>query len=306
MALPSNRFALTPQRPGRARNTLRPRSVYSRVTMGHPTAAVREQAGHALLRPARAPLTPPSRTQATAWRTAWGKLGTRLRQALWRKQDAAPDTGVLAQALGASLAQRRTMEAALNQAKAELAKLRTELAGTQAGERMARHQAMHDGLTGLPNRRLFMEQLHQALRQCAPAHSGLCVMYLDVDGFKRINDEHGHQVGDGVLRTVGARLAKSVRAGDTVARLGGDEFACLLTGSLPRPRLRALAEKLCASIAAPMKLDNLTLVAHVSIGLACYPDDGTTADTLMNRADAAMYQAKQRRTRVMFATPPAT
>jgi diguanylate cyclase (GGDEF)-like protein len=241
-------------------------------------------------------------------RTPLGNLlGTRLRPALWRSRGVSPQTQVqvLEQALTVSRRQRQALGTELAQARAESARLRAELAGTQAGERTARHQAMHDQLTGLPNSRMFMEQLQKALRLHTQDHSRLTVMYLDIDGFKHFNDEHGHKVGDGVLKTVGARLAKSVRAGDLVARLGGDEFVCLLEANLTQPQLLALAQKLCRSIAAPMQLDSLTLLTHASIGLSCYPDDGETAETLLDRADAAMYQAKQQRTEVMFASDKA-
>lgn len=196
------------------------------------------------------------------------------------------------------------LDAELTHTKGELAHLRAELAGTQAGERTARFQAMHDGLTGQANRRLFMDELRKAM--CQARHGGLhtSVMYLDVDQFKLINDEHGHKVGDGVLKTVGARLAKSVRTGDMVARLGGDEFACLLQGDVSNPQLLALAHKLYESIAAPMKLGSLTLHVNISIGLACAPGDAQTAEALLDRADVAMYHAKQHRLHVVCASAP--
>lgn len=256
MALPANRFALTPQRSGRARN------LKGRLTSGQ-QQALRKQSGHVLVQSGRA--VPPPQTKMVAWRTELCML---------RKQ-------------------HRALDAELRQTKVELTRLRAELAGTQAGERTARHQAMHDGLTGQTNRRLFMEELRKAMFQCTNNHSHASVMYLDIDDFKLINDKYGHEVGDGVLRTVGARLAKSVRAGDVVARLGGDEFACLLQGNVSRPQMLALAHKLYESIAAPMKLDKLTLRVQISIGLACAPDDGLTAEGLLDRADAAMYQTKR-------------
>ena len=208
----------------------------------------------------------------------------------------------LEQPLRASRQECQALVAELVQTKAELSRLRAELTGTQAGERSARYQATHDALTGLPNRRMFMEQLQQALHHRTLTHARLNVMYLDIDDFKRINDENGHTVGDGVLTTVGARLAKSVRAGDMIARLGGDEFACLLQDNLTEIQLLAVANKLWATIAAPMQLGSKTLHTHASIGLASYPEDGETADSLLDRADAAMYQAKQQHSRVMFAS----
>lgn len=224
-----------------------------------------------------------------------------------KKRKGAPQpTGVQHAEQPTTRPRKPSLATELEQAKAEVARLRAELAGTQAGERTARHEAMHDGLTGLPNRRMYMLHLEQALHQSRSPHLETIVMYLDIDRFKHINDEHGHQVGDSVLRTVGARLAKSVRAGDLVARLGGDEFACLLQTNLRQTQLLALARKLYATVAAPMKLENLTLRIDISIGVAVYAEDGQTADTLLNSADAAMYQAKQQHTRVMFATDTAS
>lgn len=234
------------------------------------------------------------------------RMDTRLQQGLWQRLGIGPQMPAIEQALSASRRQCQTLEAEVAEANAELARLRAELAGTQAGERSAIHLAMHDGLTGLPNRRLFLLQLKKMLTQRAQTHSAPSVMYLDIDDFKRINDTHGHRVGDCVLKTVGARLAKSVRAGDMVVRLGGDEFACLLADHLTRAQLLALGQKLCKAIAAPMKLGNLTLLTQASMGLSCCPDDGETAEALLDRADAAMYHAKQQGARVMFASEKAT
>lgn len=211
----------------------------------------------------------------------------------------APDA--LAQALADLRQQHLALRSELDRAQAELAHLRTELSGTQADERMARHQSRHDGLTGLPNRRLFMEAMHHAMDPQTPNRTITQVMYLDIDGFKAINDQYGHQVGDAVLQTVGARLAKSVRIGDVVARLGGDEFACLVEGALSQPQLMALAHQLQQSIAAPMKLGTLTLHIQVSIGLACAPNTSMTKETLLAHADAAMYHAKRHREQVALA-----
>jgi len=305
MTPPSHRFALTPQRPRRVRSKLRQRSLNSRLTMGQ-SPATGKQSGHALVRSNHAMLPLPPWLKATAWRNKLSKLGARLQQVLWHSLGISPPAQTLKQALIVERKQRQVLEAEVIHVRAELARLRAELAGTQAGERSAIHLAMHDGLTGLPNRRLFLEQLKKLLAQRAQTHSRPCVMYLDIDDFKHINDTHGHRVGDGVLKTVGARLAKSVRSGDMVVRLGGDEFACLLADHLTRPQLFALGQKLCNAIAAPIKLGSLTLLTQASMGLACCPDDGETAETLLDQADAAMYRAKQQRTRVMFASDKAT
>ena len=170
---------------------------------------------------------------------------------------------------------------------------RAELAGTRDGERRARHLALHDGLTSLPNRRFFRERLDHALSQVAPQRPAIAVLYLDLDGFKPINDAHGHATGDELLKIVAARLARAVRAGDMVGRLGGDEFACLLADSLNREQLTQLANKLVDAVSAPLQVGPLKLTVRPSIGIAICPTDGITAEALLNSADAAMYRAKR-------------
>jgi diguanylate cyclase (GGDEF)-like protein len=172
-----------------------------------------------------------------------------------------------------------------------LAQTQAELRGTQAGERQARHRALHDGLTALPNRSFFMEELALALRSTRTR--GLAVMYLDLDEFKRINDQHGHAVGDEMLRIVAARLARVMRSQDVVSRLGGDEFACLLKGLLDRERLQRLAAEMHEAVSAPCRIGPLTLSVRPSIGIASCPCDGSGVDELLNNADAAMYRAKR-------------
>ena len=172
-----------------------------------------------------------------------------------------------------------------------LAQTRAELRGTQAGERQARHRALHDGLTALPNRSFFMEELALALRSTRT--HGLAVMYLDLDEFKRINDQHGHAVGDEMLRIVAARLARVMRSQDVVSRLGGDEFACLLKGLIDRERLDQLAGEMHGAVSAPCRIGDLTLSVRPSIGIASCPGDGNGVDELLNNADIAMYRAKR-------------
>lgn len=179
--------------------------------------------------------------------------------------------------------------------RAALANARTELAGTRAGERHARHLASHDDLTSLPNRGLFRERLDQELARVEPRKAFLAVLYLDLDGFKEINDSHGHDAGDELLRIVAARLGRAVRAGDVVGRLGGDEFACLLADGMDRERLILLARKLFDVVSAPSKIGPLTICVCPSIGIATYPNDGANADELLRSADAAMYLAKRQR-----------
>lgn len=263
----------------------------------------RRQSGYVLVRPDSAGWRTTAR--AAVWRTRLGKRSPLSGQVPPPRTNSPPVREALTQALADLRQQQRMLHTELTRTKAELSRLHAELTGTQADERTARYQALHDGLTGQPNRRLFMEELHKAMCQLTKNRSATSVMYLDIDGFKLINDEYGHLVGDAVLRTVGARLAKSVRTGDVVARLGGDEFACLLQGTLSQPQLMALAHKLHRSIAAPMKLGTLTLHVQVSIGLACAPDDSVTEEALLARADAAMYHAKRHRQHVAFAAAAA-
>ncbi|MBP6251911.1 MAG: GGDEF domain-containing protein [Rubrivivax sp.] len=185
-------------------------------------------------------------------------------------------------------------------AESALAQARAELLGTQAGERRARHLARHDDLTSLPNRGHFMERLAHALDLEAPRRRALAVLYLDLDGFKLINDRHGHDAGDQLLRIVAARLRRALRAEDLVSRLGGDEFACLLADLPGRERLCRLAGKLFEAVAAPVKVGALELAVRPSIGIATCPADGVTGAQLLKHADTAMYRAKRQRSGYAF------
>lgn len=174
-----------------------------------------------------------------------------------------------------------------------LLQARAELMGTRAGERRARHSALHDSLTQLPNRSFFEDQLHHALEDQQSACAGLAVLFLDLDEFKRINDTRGHSAGDELLRVVAARLNQGVRMEDVVCRLGGDEFACLLRGQGNRKQLTQLAAKLFDSVAAPCKIGTYDVTVRPSIGIAMCPTDGATPGALLKNADAAMYHAKR-------------
>jgi diguanylate cyclase (GGDEF)-like protein len=173
-----------------------------------------------------------------------------------------------------------------------LAQLRAELSGTQAREQQARHQAQHDGLTQLPNRDHFGARLQQAISD----PQALAVMFIDLDGFKPINDIHGHATGDELLKIISARLAQSVRSSDLVARLGGDEFACLVTGLSNHEQLSHFARKLFDHVAEPIQIGPLRLSMRPSIGIAMRQALDTSAATLLNEADTAMYLAKREKT----------
>jgi diguanylate cyclase (GGDEF)-like protein len=178
---------------------------------------------------------------------------------------------------------------------AALTLARNELVGTQAGERRARHMASHDAMTSLPNGGLFRERLDDLLAHLEPQRKGPAVLYLDLDGFKAINDAHGHATGDELLGIVAARLTRAVRSEDVVSRLGGDEFACLLPDGLSREQLIQVAQKLFDAVSAPAKIGTLTVTVRPSIGIAAFPADGASAEALLESADAAMYSAKRHR-----------
>ncbi len=153
--------------------------------------------------------------------------------------------------------------------------------------------AHHDYLTGLPNRALLIERLRQALALARRYRRCLGLLYLDLDGFKPVNDRHGHQVGDLLLKEVARRLEWSVRSSDTVCRQGGDEFVILVPELPDCSHLEVLARTLAAEIARPYAFAGFSLSITVSIGMALYPDHGETVEELMDRADAAMYRTKE-------------
>lgn len=156
---------------------------------------------------------------------------------------------------------------------------------------LVQHQATHDVLTGLPNRLLFTEFVHQQLSICHRTGAPLSVLYFDLDGFKPVNDRHGHATGDELLHAVATRFKASMRASDIAARLGGDEFAAILVDS-GLEDAAMIAATLVEKLSAPYQLGSLTIEISVSIGVAAYPESAATAETLFERADDAMYEAK--------------
>jgi diguanylate cyclase (GGDEF)-like protein len=166
-----------------------------------------------------------------------------------------------------------------------------------------RHQALHDGLTGLPNRALLYDRIQQASLAMQRDGKPFALLFLDLDSFKEVNDTFGHHAGDVLLGKVGARLRTILRTGDTIARLGGDEFAILLT-AIDRPDdAAAIGAQLIAALEQPFVIDERRLVTGASVGVACCPEHGSDPTTLMRHADVAMYAAKARRGGLMMYDP---
>lgn len=184
--------------------------------------------------------------------------------------------------------------------RALLVKTQEELTAAQEREKRARYLAFHDDLTSLPNRRFFRERLDLALRDEGIGVPPLAVLYLDLDGFKALNDLYGHDTGDALLSTVARRLSHALRAEDLVSRLAGDEYGCLINGVSSRERLQEMAATLFHAVSAPFKIGTLELTVRPSIGIAVYPSDGSTTGELMKAADSAMYKAKRQKSSYAF------
>ena len=171
--------------------------------------------------------------------------------------------------------------------------LRREVGLRREMEQKMRFMATHDDLTQLANRALLQERLEQAVMQHARHQEKLALLFIDLDGFKAVNDNFGHDVGDELLTRVAAMLKYCVRKSDTVARFGGDEFVVLLTGLLDRDDAAIVAEKILLQLAEPVQLSVSQVKVGASIGIALYPDDGIDSNGLLKSADSLMYQAKQ-------------
>jgi diguanylate cyclase len=172
-------------------------------------------------------------------------------------------------------------------------------------EEGSRNAALHDSLTGLPNRVLFKDRLQHGIAQAQRHQWVLAVMFVDLDNFKTINDTHGHQVGDAVLQTVAVRLKQNTRNEDTVSRYGGDEFLYLLTQLREQRDIAMIAAKILKAIQAPCNVNVRDIVVNpaleASIGISVFPTDGATADALIKSADEAMYRAKESKSGYAFA-----
>jgi len=154
------------------------------------------------------------------------------------------------------------------------------------------HLAHYDSLTDLPNRMLLQDRLEQAIASAERQNNKFALLFIDLDGFKRINDEVGHPVGDEVLKIAARRLLAVIRGMDTAARLGGDEFVIILTDIRSRDNAARVAQKVLASLSQPYLVADLSLSVSASIGISLYPSDERLASELLRSADEAMYQAK--------------
>jgi diguanylate cyclase len=155
------------------------------------------------------------------------------------------------------------------------------------------HLALHDPLTGLPNRRLLQDRLTKAIERAERNGARVAVLLIDLDHFKQINDTYGHPVGDEVLRIVATRLQMRIRKADTIARAGGDEFMVIVSDLLQPHGARVLAAKLAADLNEPIVLGAVRLPVGASIGLGIYPDDAQTVEELCAKADSNMYEQKR-------------
>lgn len=168
----------------------------------------------------------------------------------------------------------------------------TDITAFRAVQAELEHQAFHDPLTGLPNRALFLNRLEQALRRRARDDGHVALLYLDLDGFKAINDTRGHDAGDELLQAVGYRLVGCLRTGDTVARMGGDEFAILLDDGATIDDAHAAAERVLEVLSLPLDVAGEPIAVQASVGLALAGGDASS-ESLLRASDLAMLRAKQ-------------
>jgi diguanylate cyclase (GGDEF)-like protein len=190
----------------------------------------------------------------------------------------------------ALLASNDALEAQVRERTRELEQ---EIAERRQAEAIITHMANHDSMTGLPIRPLFLDRLSHSLASARRTGHLVAVMFVDLDGFKTINDTLGHDAGDALLKEAAQRLVASVRETDTVARHGGDEFTVVLTDVTERKAVTTVAVKMLESIASSFRLRDQDTVISCSIGIAIFPNDSDKAELLIEHADAAMYTAKE-------------
>jgi diguanylate cyclase (GGDEF)-like protein len=202
--------------------------------------------------------------------------------------------------LAKQVSERIDIESELLETKNNLFEARADLSKSQAREKDTLHIALHDSLTGLPNRLLLEQHLEHGLLQAHRYGWKLAIMFIDLDKFKNINDSYGHDIGDKLLITVAKRLQAFVRGEDMVSRWGGDEFVCVLLNINLEADLISLAKKMVERISEECEFDGTIISISATIGIAICPRDGDTADILFQKVDRAMYKSKGTDQRVML------
>ncbi len=167
-----------------------------------------------------------------------------------------------------------------------------DLTDRKRHEERIQYLARHDALTNLPNRYALLERLEFALDTAAQQQSAIAIVYIDLDRFKPVNDLHGHAAGDALLVQTAKRILAEIRSSDTLARIGGDEFVMILTSGAPPEKVSVIAARIIEALRKPFQFEGHRIEIGASVGISLYPDDGSSADTLMRAADAAMYRAK--------------
>jgi diguanylate cyclase (GGDEF)-like protein len=207
---------------------------------------------------------------------------------------AQPGTAEPHQALAASRRQLATALRQIDVLQAQTSCLEQEVSSLRNAVAQARQFAHHDELTGLPNRTLLLDHFKQAAARAERQRKQIALLFLDVDGFKNINDTLGHTAGDGLLQQVAARLVACIRTSDTACRYGGDEFVILLPEFEDRAGAIAAAEKVRAHLASPFLINGVVINMTTSVGIAFFPDDGKECSDLIHVSDLAMYRNKGR------------
>jgi diguanylate cyclase (GGDEF)-like protein len=217
-------------------------------------------------------------------------------------QTTTADTGAINAESG--IEDLRQLETELTESRSALADAAAALSIAEQNAREAQVRALHDSLTGLPNRELFDDRLAHAIALADRHDWTLAVMFLDLDQFKSLNDSHGHTAGDAALKTIAQRLLLYVRDEDTVCRNGGDEFLYLLMNPRGNRNIEHIANSVLRTIAQPVSIADQELSIKASIGIATYPEHGANGQQLIAKADEAMYLAKQRSRGVAFFNLP--
>jgi diguanylate cyclase len=207
---------------------------------------------------------------------------------------ATSEPAALERGLEISRARLRAALSRIDSLQTERLQLKHQMALLQRAIGQTRRFARHDELTGLPNRRLLSDRYNQAVALAARHGRRVALLFLDLNGFKNINDVHGHAAGDSILRQVAERLRACIRTSDTACRYGGDEFVVLLPELDRRESALAAARKIRARLAVPCLVDGVEITVTASIGVAVYPVDGHQYGDLMSVTDRFMYRDKAR------------